>query len=235
MTTATMRPEAARTSGPRREFLAGVAAMGALLAGLAPFGLVVGMAAAASDSVPAAWAGTWLVYSGSAHLAVLSALADGEGILAVVVAGLLVNARLLAFSASLAPTLRGESRRFRLAAAALLVDPLWALVTARAGQASCKSYFLGAGLTLWFGWAAAVTVGAVFAQAGTSAGWAAVGVPLCLLALVVPGLRRPGGMACVGAAAVVGSTSAAWPAGTEVLAAMIAGTAAAAVARRRAR
>jgi predicted branched-subunit amino acid permease len=231
-TTTAVLPVQAHPGAARRSFASGAVAMSALLAGMAPFGVVVGMAAAASESPSAAAAGTWLIYSGSAHLAVLGALGDGSGVLAVVCTGLLVNARLLAFSASLAPAFRSEPLRFRLAAAALLVDPLWALVTGRAGRGRDTSYYLGAGLVLWFGWAAAVSAGMLAGQ-GRSLDWAAVGVPICLVAVVVPHVRTPAGAACATAAAVVGTTSAAWPSGTVVLAGMVAGTAAAAIVRRR--
>jgi predicted branched-subunit amino acid permease len=215
----------------REQLLSGAAAMAALLVGLVPFGLVVGMAAAASAAPLGAWAGTLPIYSGSAHLAVLGTLADGEGLLAVVGTGLLVNARLIALSASLAPSFRGESRRFRLLAAAMLADPLWALVTAQDARRPVRAYYVGAGLVLVVGWSAAVSAGVVLVHTG-GLGLAAVGVPLCLLAMVAPYVRVAGGAACVAAGTAVGAATSAWPSGTGVLAAMLAGSLAAAASRR---
>jgi predicted branched-subunit amino acid permease len=206
--------------------------MTALLVGFAPFGLVVGMAAGASDARLATWAGTWLIYSGSAHLAVIRGVTDGDGLLVVVLTGLLVNARLLAFSTSLTTTFRSESRRFRLVAAALLVDPLWALVTGPDQRNRSTQYYLGAGLVLWLGWGAAVTAGLLLARQQALADVTAIGPPLCLVALVVPFLRTPAGAAGAAAAAVVGLTCSALPAGTGVLAGMVAGTVAASSVRR---
>jgi predicted branched-subunit amino acid permease len=187
------------------------------------------MAAGASDAPVAAVAGTWLIYSGSAHLAVLGGLSAGEGLLAVVAAGLSVNVRLLAYSATLSARLRHETTRFRALAAALVVDPLWALVTARAPADGVRRYYLGAGLVLWFGWAAAVGTGAVLGQHAALAQAAAVGVPLCMVTLVAPHARSRRGAACVGAGAAVGLLSAGLPAGTGVLASMVAGALAGAV------
>jgi predicted branched-subunit amino acid permease len=235
MTTAVLTAAATpvrRTPTGSRDLARGAAAMSALLLGFAPFGVVVGMAAGASDVPAAAWAGTWLIYSGSAHLAVIGGLTEGDGLLIVVLTGLLVNARLIAFSASLAPTFRSESRRFRLVAAALLVDPLWALVTGGDRSDRSRHYYLGAGLVLWFGWAAAVTTGLLLARQQALADVTAIGAPLCLVALVAPFLRTAAGAACVASAAVVGLSYSALPAGTGVLAGMVAGTLAASAVRR---
>jgi predicted branched-subunit amino acid permease len=216
----------------KREVARGALAMAALLPGLVPFGVLVGAANAASAAPAAGWAGTWLIYSGSAHLAVLQSLADGDGLLAVVVTGLLINARLVAFSASLAPLFRSQSRRCRLVAAALLVDPVWALVANGPGGRRTRSYYLGAGLVLWWSWAAAVVAGAVLAR-HDGLELATAAAPLCLLALVAPYSKVTGGLACLVAAALTATLSATWPAGSGVLAGMVAGSVAAALARRR--
>ena len=71
------------TVDARSAFRAGAVAMTALLVGLVPYGLVVGTATAASHDTAAGWAGTWLIYSGSAHLG----LPPGTGVLAGMVAG----------------------------------------------------------------------------------------------------------------------------------------------------
>lgn len=221
------------TAAGRGALLAGATGMSGLLAGLAPFGLVVGMTAAASPDPAAALAGTWLIYSGSAHLAVVGGLSAGATLPAVVAAGLLVNVRLLALSASLAPDFRAHRLGVRAALAALLVDPLWALATARAPRHDATRYYVGAGVLLWCAWAVAVAVGALLGAQPALARGAAVGVPLCLLALVIPHARARSGLAVVAAGATVGLVSAGWPAGTGVLAGMVAGAVAGAAARRR--
>jgi predicted branched-subunit amino acid permease len=222
----------APTDDARRAFRAGAVAMTALLVGFVPYGLVVGTAAAASDDPAAGWAGTWLIYSGSAHLAVLGGLSDGRGLLAVVATGLLVNARLLAFSAAIAPELQDERLIFRAVAAALLVDPQWALVQRRPREYAMRAYYLGAGAVLWCGWGAAVTAGLLLG--GSPVGAAAdVAVPVCLATLAVPHARARPGAACVLVGAFVGLVTRNWPSGVGVLAAMVAGAVAAGLMRRR--
>jgi predicted branched-subunit amino acid permease len=206
--------------------------MTALLVGFVPFGLVVGTTAAASDDPEAGWAGTWLIYSGSAHLAVLGGLSDGRGLLAVVAIGLLVNARLLAFSAAIAPDLQDERLLFRAVAAALLVDPQWALMLRRPREHALRAYYLGAGVVLWCGWGAAVTAGLLLGRSPVAAA-ADVAVPVCLATLVMPHARATPGAACVLVGALVGLATRNWPSGVGVLGAMVAGAVAAGLVRRR--
>ena len=51
----------------------------------------------------------------------------------------------------------------------------------------------------------------------------AVAVPLCLVALIGPSLRRPSDQRVVAAAATVALLTASWPSGTGLLAATLAG------------
>ena len=82
---------------------AGVRAMAPMLVAYAPFGLLVGGAVAASESPGAAWLSTWTIYGGAAHLAVLDVLQRDTGVLGAALVGLLINARMVAYSVSLAP------------------------------------------------------------------------------------------------------------------------------------
>ncbi|MGZ4473513.1 MAG: AzlC family ABC transporter permease [Nocardioidaceae bacterium] len=111
----------------RDDVLEGVRAMMPMLVVYAPFGLLVGAAVAASDNPLAAWLSTWTVYGGAAHLAVLDVLRHGTGVLGAAVVGLLINARMVAYAASLAPHWRTASVRSRVAAAAMLTDATWGL------------------------------------------------------------------------------------------------------------
>ena len=81
----------------------------------------------------AGWAGSWLIFGGSAHLAAIRTL-DQAGAVAAILTGLLINARLLVYSASLARRWRGQPRWFRVAAAGLIIDPTWAAAERHAGR-----------------------------------------------------------------------------------------------------
>jgi predicted branched-subunit amino acid permease len=220
----------ARSGG--RDVRDGVAAMAPLLLGYAPFALVIGSTVATVDQPVAGWAGSWLIFGGSAHLAALQGVADGSALLAIVTA-LLVNTRLLLYSASLVPRWRSQPRWFRLAGAALLVDPTWALAEQHADRGlpadAHRRFYLAAALTLGAGWSAMVAAGALAGDRIPTGGMSVV-VPLCLVALLGPRLRDHQHRWAATAAAGTAVVTAGWPAGTGILAAIAAGCVAATLA-----
>ena len=142
----------------------GALAMLPLLASYIPFALVIGSSAADHGAALAGWAGSFLIFGGSAHLAALRTL-DQAGPLAAILTGLLVNARLLVYSTSLARRWPEQPGWFRVVAAGLIIDPTWAAAERHAGQCTDprqqRRYFLAAGLTLGAVWSGAMAVGAV--------------------------------------------------------------------------
>jgi predicted branched-subunit amino acid permease len=206
---------------PRGEGWAGALAMAPMVAGLAPFALVLGAAIADHATPVAGWAGIWPIFSGSAHLIVLRVVDDGGGAPLAIASGLLVNARLAVYSASLAPRWRDQPRWFRVVAAALLIDPTWALAEERASRsgsaADHRRYYLGAGLTLAVGWATMVTAAMAVGDRAGGASGLDLAVPLCLVALMGPRLRRPTDATVVATAGLVAAMTAEWPPGTGIL------------------
>src|SRR3954469_180799 len=100
----------------------GVLAMLPLLTGYVPFALVIGSVCAQHGAPLAGWTGSLLIFGGSAHLAAIRTL-DSSGVAAAIFTGLLINARLMVYSASLARRWAGQPRWFRIAAAGLIIDP----------------------------------------------------------------------------------------------------------------
>lgn len=216
-------PDVSTSSAAR----AGALAMLPLLVGYCPFALVIGAAVAAHGDRLAGWAGSWLIYGGSAHLAAIRTLDDAGPVIAILT-GLLINARLIIYSASLARRWPTQPRWFRLAAAALIIDPTWALAERHGEQCpdltAQRRYFIAAGLTLGVGWSATIAVGAL---AGGHLDWLDLDivVPLCLLGLVGSGLRARGSRTVIVVAAAAAVLTADWPAGSGLLFAVAAGAA----------
>jgi predicted branched-subunit amino acid permease len=220
----TTRPHSPGETSALRQ---GAAGMVPLMAGVIPFALVVGAAIADHPSRPAALAGTWLIFSGSAHLATLRLLEDGAGIGAVVLTGLLLNARLLVYSSSIAPQWHAEPLRFKLIGAAAIVDPTWALSqrpeALTGGPRARRDHYTGAALTLWLGWTAFVALGTV-AGGGLGPGLGlGAALPICLAGIVAPAVVDRPTLAAVCGAAPVALAAGSFPAGTGLLAAVIAG------------
>lgn len=212
----------------------GVAAMLPLTIAYVPFALVIGAAVAEVDDPVAGWAGSWLIFGGSAHLAALRGLAGGTAAMAVV-AGVLVQARLLVYGASMAPRWRAQPRWFRAVGAALLIDPTWALAERQASAEMSlrdqRRFFLGAALTLGTVWSAAIALGAVVGERLPHAGLG-LAAPVCLMALVGPRLRERDHRwaAITGSAAALVFTGG--PAGMAMMVAIVCGCVAGELSRR---
>lgn len=222
-----MRPTTTRTATPPelvpqpdeaawREACAGAVAMAPLVVGYAPFGLIVGVAVSGSSDLIAAWTGTLSIYGGSAQLTLLHLLAGGVGAWAAAGAAALVNARLVVFSLALVPLFGSARLPVRLLAAAFVVEPTWVVALQRGDRPGTLSgrrwHYAGASLVLTVGWVLCVTAGLALGQ--VDAPVVAMVVPLCLVAVVVPHLRLPGGAAAVLAAALasLGAVAASAPA-----------------------
>ena len=202
----------------------GMAAVVPLAIAYTPFGLVVGTALAAHDGGIIGWAGSWLVYGGSAELAALR-LVDTSGAVVAILTALLVNARMAVYTASLGRRWRDQPRWFRLLGASLVIDATWALGNDRpvGTRRDERRFFLTVGLALGAVWCAAIGIGAAF---GSRLDLAAMDViaPLCLVSLVAAHLRRRAGRATVVVAAVVAVIAVPrLPAGTGLLLAAAAG------------
>jgi predicted branched-subunit amino acid permease len=209
----------------------GVVAMAPLVLAFAPFALVIGSSVASLDDPVAGWAGSWLIFGGSAHLAAVHGLLDGAPVLAVLT-GLLVQVRLLVYGASVAPRWREQPRWFRAVAPALLIDPTWALADRHdqpdRSLVEQRRFFLAAGLTLGVAWSAMIAAGAVIGDRLPDVGLD-LAAPLCLLALVGVRLRERRHRWAAISAAVVALVTSGWAAGTGMVVAIGAGCVAAVV------
>lgn len=209
-----------------------------ILAGIVPFGLAVGVAAAGSSvGRVAGWATSWTIYAGSAQLAAIELLDAHAAPLVVLATVVAVNARLLLYGAAIAPHWREAPRWWRLLAAYLLVDPTFVVAADRyrcpATPEEKRRFYLGAALTLWLGWQLATAAGAVVGTSAPGASTLEMVVPLTLVGLLVAPTRSTAGRvaAAVGGATAVASQ--ALPMGTGVIVAAIAGMLAGAAAEGR--
>jgi predicted branched-subunit amino acid permease len=218
------------------EFRHGIVAMIPLFAGYVPFACLVGVAVAGSAQPAAAWAGVWLIFAGSAHLTAIQLVDSGAGLVTAATTALLVNARLMLLSATLAPYWRGTRIRSRLLAAATLVDPTWMLAAPRFARSSDaaagRRFYFGASAALWVGWTLAVTIGVAAGSVVPSGAGLDLLAPLCLMSIIAAPLRTARGAACVAAAAVTAVLCVRLPGALGLFASVAVGTAAAAAVRR---
>lgn len=231
VSTTTALPTTADTEEKlRREAIKGALTMLPLLIGYLPLALTVGVAAGGSTNPLAASAGALLIFSGSAHVAVIELVRSGAGVAAAVGTGLLINARLTVYSASLVSLWREAPLRHRLLAAAVVIDPMWLIARRRQAQPGTtgerRAFFGGAAAMLAAGWSAMIVAGTLLGTPRSATSFLGICMPLCLSAIVVPHLRTAAGARCVCAAGVVAASTSSWPSGTGLLVSMAAGAAA---------
>lgn len=178
-----------------------------IVAGIIPFGLVAGAAAAAAGlGIDGAMSLSLLVFAGASQLAAIDLLARDAPLLVVLLTVGVINLRMAMYSASLAPQLAHVPLGQRLLASYFLVDQAYALTINRVDQHPSRphrlAYYFGVGLPLWLNWQVMTAIGAVIGA--TIPDWLPLEatIPLVFLALLVPAITD---RATLSAAVVSGS------------------------------
>jgi predicted branched-subunit amino acid permease len=144
---------------PRTDALRDVLALGP---GLLPFGIALGIVIASSRMSDAVgMLGAPLVYGGSAQLTATTLFQQSAGFLAVVGSPLIVSARLLLYSAALAPRFTAQPLWFRLTAPHFIIDQTYlsALGRPQHDGKRFRVYWLSLGFGVMAVWSAAVGLG----------------------------------------------------------------------------
>jgi 4-azaleucine resistance transporter AzlC len=196
----------------RRDLVAGARDAVPVVLGVVPFALVAGYAAVeAGLSTAAAVGASVVVFAGASQLAAYELLGSDAPLAVVVLTAVVINLRMMMYSASLAPHLRDVGRRARAGAAYFLTDQAFALSVSRYREETGTdrlAYYLGAAVLLWLCWQVG-TVAGVALGTGVPPEWGLeFAAPLVFLALLVPALEdRPSVAAAVvaGAVALVGA------------------------------
>jgi 4-azaleucine resistance transporter AzlC len=203
-TTSTLQQPAERTattriSGPisaeRRAVASGVRAMLPWLTGVIPLGLMIGMTAAGSGhSASFALLTGLTIYAGSAQFAAIELTADGASLAVVVISVLAINARLLLYGSAMAAHWKDAPRRFRVAAAYMLIDPSFAEGDRRyrSEPVAAHWFYIGTAVTLWVAWQTAIVAGAMFGNLIPSAARLEHVLPLYLVAELATVVRGRG-------------------------------------------
>lgn len=129
---------------------------------LVPFGVTLGVVIAATATGEiAGLVGAPIVYSGSAQLAATTLFNHGAGSLAIVASAVAVSARLVLYSASLAPRFHGQPRWFRIIGPHFITDQTYLSAQARPEHRGpgFRSYWLCVGCGVGMVWSAAVGLG----------------------------------------------------------------------------
>jgi predicted branched-subunit amino acid permease len=202
------------------------------LAGVTPFGLVIGISAAQAD-IPtlAGWLTGPAIYAGSSQVAAIEMLDAGTAPIVVVITALVINLRLILYSGAIAAHWRGTPRWWRAMAAYLLVDPSFAVGIDRYQRPGDRSdahrYYLGGAITLWITWLLAIGAGATLGAQLPAALHLEFVIPLYLVGEIVPKLADRATRRAALTAAVVAVVAISAPLHLGVVIAIVAGLGAA--------
>lgn len=193
----------------RRAMREGITDVAPMLVGIIPFGLVAGAAPIAEGlDLGHAVGMSLLLFAGASQLAMADVLGSDGGVAVAVVTALTINLRMLLYSASLAPTLSGESLGARLRASYFLVDQAYALSIIRwdgdDDRRQRLPYYFAIGILLWSSWQITTIIGALVGSSVPDDIPLDFAVPLVFLVLLVPVLQRWPSLV----AAAVGGTTA---------------------------
>ncbi|HEY6149062.1 MAG TPA: AzlC family ABC transporter permease [Gaiellaceae bacterium] len=211
-------------SAEARSYRDGMRAVLAIAATVWFFGASFGLLARSSGlGVLAPLVMSLTTFAGSAQFAIASVLGTSGSAAAAIAAAVLLNARYVPISISVAPLFHGPRLR-RLAEAQLIVDESWA-ISSRGGGRFDRRLLIGAGLLLYAAWVTGTAVGVVGGEAlGDPNDLGLDGAfPALFLALLVPQLvgTRARLAALVGAGIAFALTPFT-PAGTPIVAASVA-------------
>jgi 4-azaleucine resistance transporter AzlC len=157
--------------------MAGVRAIGPLILGCIPAGVVFGALAESSGlSFGAAMAMSALVFAGSAQFIALGLVAAGTPLPIIVATTFLVNLRHLLYAASLLPHVGRLGRVWQLLLGFWLSDEAFAVAIGRYAEPDLVAhkhwFFLGAAATMYVNWQLCTLVGlSAGALVGDPAAW----------------------------------------------------------------
>jgi predicted branched-subunit amino acid permease len=200
---ATTVPSAAATASSTRSLVrAGVRDMTPMVIGVVPFGLAVGAMIGSSGLDPwAAAASAPLILAGAAQLTTLQMLEAGSNPVVIVASALLINLRILLYSASLAPWFAGLRLRTRLLLATSVIDQTHFVAIPRFEQGDMDrrgrvAYYAGASAWLVSAWLASQFIAMVLGAELPESARLDMAAPLALIGLLAKSVAtRPAALA----------------------------------------
>ncbi|MBZ0282853.1 MAG: AzlC family ABC transporter permease [Anaerolineae bacterium] len=153
----------------RQEFLAGLRDTLPLVIGAVPFAIIFGALAVSNGISPIGAMGmSVFVFAGSAQFIAAGMVAQGVGVLVIIVTTLVVNLRHALYSATLAPHVKKLSQRWMLPLAFWLTDETFVVVVARYNKPDHSPYkhwyYFGSAVTMYINWQVWTLVGIVAGQ-----------------------------------------------------------------------
>lgn len=222
-----------------QEFGNGIKSELPIAIGVVPFGMIFGVIAVGAGMPPfLAQAMSFVVFAGSAQFIGAQLIGVATPAAVILLTTLIINARHLLYSASMAPFFRALSPAWRIVLSYLLTDEAYAVTILDYGRdrrpRPARHWFLlGAGLTLWSVWQLSTALG-VFMGAQVPASWGLdFTLALTFIGLIVPALNNYSDVAAALTAGIVALLTIGLPYQLNLVVAALAGIGAGFVLERR--
>lgn len=185
------------TAKPQATWADGARAVSPILLGVVPFGLIFGVAAV-SSGVPliAAWASSFVIFAGASQIALVEILGSGGAPVVAIVTAVIINSRMLMYSADMGRYTATDSVRTKIGVAYLLTDQAYLVAVSRfpdpRNAKAFVPFYVGAGLTMWTGWQVSTTTGFLVGAAIPDSWSLEFAIPLTFMALLTLAVKdRP--------------------------------------------
>ena len=158
-----------------------------------PFALLFGVMVVESG-VPhlLGWSSSIIMFGGSAQMTLITLVGEGAAVSAAVTTTLIVTARHIFYSVTLAPRFQVQPRWFRWLGPYVLIDQVFALTQVRdlSDDRDFRHYYLAAGFTFWFMWAVFTGLGIILAPIIPAAIGIEIAITLMFLGLLLMAIKR---------------------------------------------
>lgn len=158
-----------------------------------PFALVFGVIVGESGIASAlGWSSSPIMFGGAAQITLISLLGEGASVAAAVTASLIVGARHLLYSVTLAPRFQDQPRWFRWLAPYVLIDQVFALmmIDRNHSPTEFRHYYLSVGFTFWVLWMTFTGLGLFIGPVIPLEWKIGFATPILFMALLTMGIDR---------------------------------------------
>ncbi len=176
-------------------FLKGFKAMLPITTGILPFGLVMGTVSyAANLSSVEALGMNFIMFSGSAQLAVIELMLQDTSSIVVIATGLLINLRFMLYSAAFSPYVENSNLWVKIFCAYNLTDQTYSAM--KANEDKYKSipeaveFYIGSAICMLLAWHGSVIIGFIFGNFLPTSIALDYAIPLSFITLVIPTLKH---------------------------------------------
>ena len=189
-----------------------------------PFAFVFGVVVAEAG-IPQwlGWSSSPIIFGGAIQVTLLTLIGEGASVAAAVSAALIVGARHMLYSVTLAPKFQNQPGWFRWIGSYVLIDQVFVLSQIKPidEPVAFRRYFLSAGFTFWTLWMICTALGVVLGPAIPPEWGVEFAAPVLFISLMMAASDRRDKLAAAGLAMTTTYLSAGLPNRTGILVAVI--------------